>query len=291
MYPWLDRSGRLSLLKLIVFLSLFGPGAWTAGSYVLGALGPMPITEAIHNTGFWTIRLLFASLAITPLRQMLGWPKLIIVRRMIGVAAFAYGICHLTLYAADQKFHLLHVGSEILLRFYLTIGFVALLGLSTLAATSTDRMVRRLGGKRWQRLHRIIYLVALLAAVHFFIQAKADVVEPIVMGGLYAWLMLYRGLAWTGTGALARARWAQIAITLVATALTAEGEAIYFWLKVGVAPMRVLDANFMFTIGTRPAWVVLGVGLGTVAAGALAVYAKRLPELAAALRRATPDRA
>jgi sulfoxide reductase heme-binding subunit YedZ len=127
--------------------------------------------------------------------------------------------------------------------------------------------------------------------VHFFIQAKANVVEPMVMGGLLLWLMMYRGLAWSGTGALARAWWAQFAITVSAAALTAEGEAIYFWLKVGVAPMRVFDANFSLWTGVRPAWVVLGIGLAAIAAGPIKASAKRWPELVAALRRAAPDNA
>jgi len=290
-YPWQERNGRLSYLKLVVFIALFGPGAWMAYGFAFGTLGPMPFTEAIHEAGFWTIRLLFGSLAITPLRQMLGWPKLIAVRRMIGVGAFAYAIAHLTLYAADQKFALLHVASEIVLRFYLTIGFVALLGLSALAATSTDRMVRRLGGKRWQRLHRIVYVIALLGAVHFFIQAKADVVEPIVMGGLLCWLMAYRTLAWTGTGALARARWVQLAITLGSTALTAVGEAVYYWLKTGVDPMRVIEANFSLWTGVRPSWVVLGIGLAAILLSLARDAAKRWPDLGAFLRGTAPDNA
>ena len=165
-YPWNDYSGRLSPLKLAVFVALFGPGLWTALSFGLGWLQPQPFTAAIREIGLWTIRLIFIALAITPLRQALQWPRLILVRRMIGVAAFAYAITHLTLYTADQMFDLAKVASEIALRIYLTIGFTAVLGLAALAATSTDGMVRRLG-RRWQKLHRLVYLIALLAAVHF----------------------------------------------------------------------------------------------------------------------------
>ena len=115
-------------------------------SLSLGWLEPRPFNEAIHQFGLWTIRLIFLALAVTPLRQILQWPRLILVRRMIGVAAFAYAITHLTLYTADQMFDLAKVASEIVHRIYLTIGFTAVLGLSALAATSTDGMIRRLGG-------------------------------------------------------------------------------------------------------------------------------------------------
>src|SRR5581483_9687902 len=145
--------------------------------------------------GLWTIRFIFLALAVTPLRAVLQWPRLILVRRMVGVAAFAYVLVHFGLYITQEAFDLAKVASEILLRIYLTIGFVALLGLAALAATSTDAMVRRLG-RRWQRLHRLVYAIALLAVVHYWMQAKLEVWEPTVMAGIYTWLMGYRALAW-----------------------------------------------------------------------------------------------
>ena len=94
MYPWNDYSGRLSPLKLTVFVALFVPGGWVAFAYGFGLLGARPLNEAIHQIGLWTIRLIFLALAVTPLRQILQWPRLILVRRMIGVAAFAYVLIH-----------------------------------------------------------------------------------------------------------------------------------------------------------------------------------------------------
>ena len=98
MYPWQDYSGRLSPLKLAVFVALFLPALWTAFAFGMGWLQPRPFTEAIHQVGLWMLRFLFIALAITPLRQIVQWPRLILVRRMIGVAAFAYGLAHITLY-------------------------------------------------------------------------------------------------------------------------------------------------------------------------------------------------
>ena len=143
--PWNERNGRFSPLKAIVFAALFAPAAWILFQAATGMLEPKPVTEMIHRSGDWALRLILLSLLVTPLRKIAQWPKLIAVRRMVGVAAFAYALAHLSLYVVDQKFDLLHVASEIVLRFYLTIGFVALLGLGVLTATSTDAMIKRLG--------------------------------------------------------------------------------------------------------------------------------------------------
>src|SRR2546430_10515151 len=192
MYPWQDYSGRLSPLKLAVFVALFLPALWTAFAFGMGWLQPRPFTEAIHQVGLWMLRFLFIALAITPLRKIVQWPRLILVRRMIGVAAFAYGLAHITLYVADLKFDVAKAASEIALRIYLTIGFAALLGLAALAATSTDAMVRRLGGRAWSRLHQSIYAIAVLAAIHYFLQRKLEIYEPTVTAGLLFWLLSYR---------------------------------------------------------------------------------------------------
>lgn len=277
MWPWRDQTGQFSFFRLAVLLALLAPGTVTAFGFALGRLGAQPLTEAIHETGLWAIRLLFVSLAVTPLRTVLDWPRLLDVRRMIGVAAFAYAFVHLFLYAADQSFALGKVVSEIALRIYLTIGFTALLGLAALAVTSTDRAVRRMG-PRWRQLHRAAYVIGLLAAVHFFMQSKADVGEPIMMMGLFTWLMGYRalvkrkakkggrrarGLAWPWLAALSAS----------AVAATALGEALWFWFKLGAPPLEVLATNVMADAGWRPAW---GVALAVV-----------LVLVGAALRRTT----
>ena len=143
--PWNERNGRFSPLKAIVFALLFAPAAWIVFQAATGMLDPKPVTEMIHRAGEWAVRLVLLSLLVTPLRRFAQWPKLIAVRRMVGVAAFAYAFAHLSLYVVDQKYDVLHVASEIALRFYLTIGFAAWLGLAALSATSTDAMIRRLG--------------------------------------------------------------------------------------------------------------------------------------------------
>lgn len=267
-YPWKDYGGRTSALKLAVFVALFVPGLWVALALSQGWLGARPLNEAIHQIGLWTIRLIFIALAITPLRRILQWPRLILVRRMVGVAAFAYALAHLSLYTADQAFDLAKVASEIALRIYLTIGFAAVLGLAALAATSTDGMVRRLG-RRWQTLHRLVYVIALLAVIHYCMQSKLDLWEPTIMAGIYAWLIGYRLLATRlAVRGMLPLRWVGV-LAPAAALLTAAGEAAYFWAAYGVDPMRVAAANWSLATGVRPAAIVLALGLAVAAAGAL----------------------
>jgi methionine sulfoxide reductase heme-binding subunit len=268
MLPWLDRKGRLAPLKLVVFVALFVPGLWTAADYALGNLGARPLTEVIHSAGLWMIRFLFLSLLITPARELLRWPRLILIRRMVGVAAFAYGAAHIGVYVADQMFDLAKVASEIVLRIYLTIGFVALLMLAALAATSTDGMIRRLGSDRWRRLHRLSYGIGILGLIHFFIQSKLDVTEPTIMAGFFVWLMGYRAIApaWRGRPMPV---WTTGALAVAAGLVTALGEATYFWAVNGVDPARLLTANLAFDLGLRPAWIVFLTGAALTAAAAL----------------------
>jgi methionine sulfoxide reductase heme-binding subunit len=267
--PWNDYSGRLSPLKLAVFVALFVPAGWVAYAYGFGLLGARPLNEAIHQIGLWTIRLIFLALAVTPLRQILQWPRLILVRRMIGVAAFAYVLIHFSLYTASEAFDLEKVASEIVHRVYLTIGFAALLGLAALAATSTDGMVRRLGGRRWQLLHRLVYAIGVLAVIHFCFQAKLDKWQPTIMAGLLFWLLGYRLLLW-GFGRRGHLALPWVAgLGLGAAVATALGEATYFGLAFHAPIMRVLATDFSLDTGVRPGAVVLAIGLGVAAIGAV----------------------
>jgi methionine sulfoxide reductase heme-binding subunit len=267
--PWLDRAGRVSAFKLLVFALVFLPGLYV--SWRLATHGyARPYILANHDLGDWAIRLLFVTLAVTPLRQSLGLPKLISLRRMLGVAAFCYAMAHFTFYVLDQSLRIWVIAREIALRYYLTIGFIGLLILIVLAVTSTDGMVRRMGGKKWAALHRLAYGAGALAVVHFFIQSKADVTEPFVMGGLFLWLMLWRILS--RHGLLPRGARTVLVLVLLAAlsaAATAGAEALYYHLKNGVDVMRVLAANWSMGIGVRPSWIVGAAGLTVVLGAAL----------------------
>src|SRR5262245_24242083 len=148
---WRDGRGRVSALRIVTLCLLLMPiGFALTAPYTSEEFSARPLNDMIHRAGFWALTFTIMALAITPLRRIARFGALVDVRRMIGVGAFCYAAVHISLFTADKMFDLLKVATEIALRVYLTIGFVALLGLTVLAITSTDGMVRRLGARRWQ---------------------------------------------------------------------------------------------------------------------------------------------
>jgi sulfoxide reductase heme-binding subunit YedZ len=255
--PWTDRAGRFSFLKTGTFVLVCIPAILVAIALWRNELGPLPYKEALHRIGDWTVRFLIVTLALTPLQRILMWPKLALIRRMLGVTTFTYALTHFTLYIVNEKFDLVFVASEIVKRIYLTIGFTALIGLSLLAATSTDGALRRLG-RNWKRLHMIVYGIAVLALLHYFMQSKIDVSQATLWSGFFFTLMIYR-VAVKFRFALTPATLA--ICTAIGGLLTALVEFSWYGLATGVDPFRVLRANLVFAYGLRPAWIVLLVGL------------------------------
>src|SRR5215470_17710150 len=193
---WRDRRGRLSWLRvgtLVLLLAPLAKAAFQANEITHGA---RPLNELIHRAGFWALVFLGVTLAVTPFRRIFRYGNLIDVRRMLGIGTFCYIAAHLALFFADQSYSFGKLFHEITHRVYLIIGACAWIGLAVLAATSTDGMVRRLGALRWRRLHQSIYVIALLALIHYFQQTKADVTVPIFAASLFLWLFSYRLLAW-----------------------------------------------------------------------------------------------
>ena len=266
---WRDRRGRLSWLRIATLCFLLLPILLAiAAAFTEEGFGARPINDVIHRAGYWALMVLMTALAVTPLTRIARFGALMDVRRMIGVGAFAYAGAHILLYIADQMFDLGKVASEIVLRLYLTIGFTALLGLTTLAATSTDGMVRRLGPRRWQRLHQVVYGIALLALIHFFQQTKADIWLPTFVAGLFTWMMGYRLVMWRKKSAGEFTPWALLALTVAVSALVFVAEAIGLGIAFQVSPLMVLGMAFDFDLDTiRPGWLVLGAGLCVVALG------------------------
>lgn len=255
---WHDRAGRVSGLKIATLVAVSVPAVLLGADAVLGGLGARPFDEAIHRSGDWAIRILTVSLAVSPAIRILSYPRLISVRRMLGVSALAYLLLHVGLYIADQGFDLPKVASEVVLRTYLTIGFVALVILAALGATSFDGMVRRLG-RRWNQLHMLVYPAAALGAVHFFMQTKIQAYEASLIAGFLLVLGMYRLAAkrrMSLTSPLVLA-----AIAVAGGLLTAGVEALWFWAGTSVPPLRVLEANLMLPDTIRPAWWVLAAGL------------------------------
>ncbi|OSQ38833.1 sulfite oxidase heme-binding subunit YedZ [Thalassospira mesophila] len=258
MFPWLDHSGRFSTFKLMVFVAILIPGCVVLWPVLFHEGVSLPIKDAIHGTGDWAIRMLLISLAITPLRRVTKFTRVVLVRRMVGLAAMGYALCHLLLYFIDQSFDVSRIATEILVRIYLTIGFVAVMGLVVLGVTSTNGMMRRLG-RNWGRLHKASYGIAVLGILHFFMQSKLDVTEATLMAGFYLWLMLSRFAS--------KMNWKMKSpVTLlglaVAAALgTAAIEYAWFAIATGVPPLVVLQANLQWMYPLRPAWDVLIIGL------------------------------
>lgn len=259
-----ERSGAWCPEKVVAFAGTLLPVLWLAGRVWTNDLGPRPVTEAIHFGGDWAVRFLYLALAVSPFRRIFMMPRLILMRRILGVAAFAYACLHLTLYVLDQHFDVRQVASEIVLRFYLTIGFVALLALIALAGTSSDRAIRHLGSERWNQLHRCVYAIAVLAQVHFLLQSKNDVWQPMLMLGFLAWLFGYR-LLFRVFGEVTFVR--LVGLALVCAGVTAGAETAWHAIRTGFDPWMIFLANLDFSYQIRPAWWVLAAGLAVAATG------------------------
>jgi len=273
--PWNDRAGRLSPLKATTLVLVTLPALWLLFRSLTGgptpmpepsALGPRPYIEAIHFVGDWTVYLLLITLAVTPARRLFDWSKLIQVRRIIGLSALSYILLHFVLYIFDSHLDLGFVATEIVRRIYLLIGFTAILGLVALGVTSTDGMIKRLGAIRWNRLHKLIYFIAPLAILHYYMQSKIDVTQPVLMSGFFFWLMGYRLMAKRGykEGILPL-----LSLSVAAALLTAAVEATWYGVATGVAWQRVLYANLDFSFSIRPAWWVLFAGIAVTIASEL----------------------
>lgn len=180
--------------KVAVWGLCLTPAALLVWRAFTDGLGANPIEFITLRTGFWTLVLLMVTLAITPLRRVTGWNRIIQLRRLVGLFAFFYATLHfLTYVTLDLFFDFSAVATDIVKRPYITVGFTAFLLLIPLVATSTRGAIRRLG-RNWLRLHRLIYVAAGLAVLHFYWKksAKSDIVEPLVFAGILASLLLFR---------------------------------------------------------------------------------------------------
>jgi sulfoxide reductase heme-binding subunit YedZ len=216
--PLPDRVVRFGL-KPAVFAASLGPFVYLAWAAATGHLSVNPLADLTNETGVWTLRFICLTLAITPLRRLTGWNVLVKFRRMIGLYAFFYGTLHLTTYAIVDRFAGLDqaaawveaigsghvpgaaliastfgalsksIGEDIYKRPFITIGFAAWLTMLPLAITSTAGWIRRLGGKRWNRLHRLVYLTGILGALHYWWLVKADISRPLTYAAVVAALL------------------------------------------------------------------------------------------------------
>ena len=191
----------LRWFKPVAFIACLGPLARLGWKAYAGLLGANPIEVITHSTGDWTLIFLLVTLSITPLRKITGQLWLIRYRRMLGLFAFFYASLHFTTYIWLDKFFDVHeMLADIAKRKFITVGFAAFLLLIPLAVTSTSGWIRRLGGKRWQVLHRLIYASAMLGVVHYLWLVKADIRKPLEYGAVLAVLLVYRIVVWFRAG-------------------------------------------------------------------------------------------
>lgn len=189
-------SAPVVRLKSVIFTFSLGPLVWLAWEAFTGNLGANPIEVITHATGTWTLVFLLVTLSITPLRRLSALPELIRFRRMLGLFAFFYGVLHFLTYIWLDKFFDFHeMLKDVARRPFITVGFTAFVLLIPLAVTSTQGMIGRLGGRRWQQLHRLIYVSAIAGVVHYLWLVKKDTRVPVIYGCILGILLLYRVVA------------------------------------------------------------------------------------------------
>ncbi|HET8546682.1 MAG TPA: protein-methionine-sulfoxide reductase heme-binding subunit MsrQ [Bryobacteraceae bacterium] len=214
---------RVRLLKAAAWIACLTPLALLIWRGFHDDLGGNPVEKITHTTGDWTLRFLLITLAITPLRKTFGPPRLIRFRRLLGLFAFFYGVLHvLTWLWLDKYFNVSELLADVRKRPFITAGTVAFLSLVPLALTSTAGWIRRLGGRRWQALHRLIYLSAAAAVVHYYWLVKSDIRLPVLYGAVFALLMLWRVALRRPTPSSAR----RIAANTVSSTLSSKGTGI-----------------------------------------------------------------
>ena len=185
-------------LKVLVLAAALAPAAWLTYAlfYAPGDLGANPAETLQLQTGIWSLRLLVITLAVTPVRRLTGWNRLVQFRRMLGLLAFFYAVLHLATYVVlDRLFDLSGVWEDVVKRPFITAGMVAFLAMVPLAITSTKGWIRRLG-RRWQLLHRLMYVSAIAAAIHYLWKVKVMIGPPVNYAVLVAALLLVR--VWWG---------------------------------------------------------------------------------------------
>ena len=197
------------MLKPLVFVASLGPLTWLIWAGLTGNLSANPLSDLTNETGVWTLRFLCLTLAITPVRRVTGWHPVIRFRRMVGLFAFFYGTLHFLIYVIADRFAGLDfpngivawttvrnlaksVGEDIYKRPYITVGFTAFTSMVPLAVTSTAGMIRRLGGRRWNRIHRLVYATGTLGVIHYWWLVKADIRRPLAYGVVVGLLLGFR---------------------------------------------------------------------------------------------------
>jgi len=192
---WLKGLSRRALgwTKAVVFVLCLAPLARLVVGAAIDLLGVNPVETIRRSTGTWTLVFVLVTLSVTPLRRFTGWHWLARLRRMFGLYAFFYAVLHLTSYVwLEQFFDVAAIVKDIVKRPFITIGFAAFAMMIPLAVTSTDAMVRRIGGQNWIALHRLVYVLAICGVIHYWWLVKRDITQPAIYALVLALLLAYR---------------------------------------------------------------------------------------------------
>ena len=281
--PWFDPVGRFSPLKLAIFLLACLPACWMASEFASGRWDfPSPYIGLIYHSGLWSTYLLLMSLLVTPLRRILLWGRLAQLRRMLGVASFLYAALHVLAWFGLRYWDWAALLAELGMRPTLWIATLSTAVLLALTATSVDAVMRRMGGSGWKRLHRLVYLAALLAVLHFLMSPGSLQGIPFLMAGAYAWLMGWRLLEarrlGTSPPALAALGVASALLALLLQPLwlvtvQAERNSQSPWQAIS----DNINADIWIYLGPPPVWTLLGWTLVTVTI-ALLRHGQTLPQ-------------
>jgi sulfoxide reductase heme-binding subunit YedZ len=265
-WPWQDRNRHFSWLKAGTFALMLAPAVSLIHDLATGEFGPVPLGGLTYWSGLWATALLLLVLAITPAMTILRWRRLILVRRMVGVAALAYTIAHLFIYFALRLWNFSSIANEMATRLSLIVATASTIGLIALGATSLDAAIRRMGARRWQRLHNTVYALTALALLHY-LMSPGIFPDQFLLAGLFFWLMAWRVLERRGRGNHAGA----LALLAVASCgFAALLEIGCLWAFRGYRVPEIFNIYFTLALGIPPAWTILAAGI--VIAVAVAIW-------------------
>jgi sulfoxide reductase heme-binding subunit YedZ len=275
---------------------MIAPALWMGYEVAVGNwVFPTPYVPLVYHSGVWATYLLLASLTVTPARKVLRWGKLIIIRRIVGVSALFYTLAHIIIWFGLRFWDWMSLTSEFMERTTLLVAGAATAGLIALGLTSFDSAIKWMGARRWNMLHRSVYVVAGLAVLHFMLSPGSLQGLPFALAGIYLWLMLWRLLNARGLGADPRMLLALAVVVApitmlleVSWAVTVHHDRALFGFREALA--LNFDPQWWEAIGPNPVWVVLGWGLVAVTGAVLTARRSRRTQHAAAVQaRADAD--
>lgn len=277
-WPWNDRQGRLSPLKLTTFLATFLPAIWIIYQVEADHFGLFPLAGMTYWSGVWSMAFLLLALCVTPAAKIFRWPHVIVLRRMVGVTGLVYTVAHIIIYFALRMWDFAFIGNEMITRISLIIATVSTIGIVALGVTSFDDAIKRMGLDSWNRLHNWVYVITLLALIHYIL-SPGIYPSQYWMSGMFLWLMVWRLLDRKGRATDPRI----LAVMGVGAALfTAFFEAFWLWIYQDFEPISTLSNNFNLIFGISPAWksFIAGVAVVILAVVAQARRPRTRPEAA-----------